>query len=521
MKRTDDFLADLETQLGAAAVPARRARRVRRMRPVAVLRPALVAVAVIAAVLGIARLEGEPERTANPPARDNGALITLPAATLDSECGLERRVDGPPSRELLERYGAFRRDRTDADKLPPGVSAGGLEEYARSVTQGPPTWLVPSAGVSPDGCGGAAAEGVCAVVELGGVRIACFSTQEIDAGRAAASLGPTEAGMPGYMVVLVPDGIDQVELVPRRTGSSVANGVNENSVVADLNGVDPGELVQITLDRGPRCRNHELEAAQVEPSTELRERIPLIDGAGPPGDLPAALERAISDIGGPVHVEHIRRALVFDDGETTYLVPYLSGDSDQLCLDGVPLDRPLAPGPGACLIAVTEERTIAALCRSVIEMPAGAMLEQGRIVIGFPPDGAERASGGSGAEVITIQLGGGVLAGDRQGAEDFRWEVPTARTVVLNGTVLPGLAADVQNRLEKAGVDARNGGDHTDRARAASLVLYADGHADAAERVAKTLGVKQVAVLGNLSAGLRAQVGEADVIVVAGADLTR
>lgn len=514
MKRTDDFLADLEAQL-AAAVP------VRRLRPVALLKPALVAVAVVTAVLGVARLDGEPERAAEPPARETGALITLPAATLASECGLERRVDGPPPQELLDRYGVFRRERAGSDKLPAGVSAPGLEKYVRSASQGPPTWLVPSAGVSPDGCGAAAAAGVCAVVELNGVRIACFTMQEIDAGRAAASLGPTEPGMQGFMVMVVPDGVEAVDLLPRRTNASLTNGVNDNSIVADLNGVDPGEQVRVGLDPEPSCRDHRAELTKDPPPADLLGRLPLLDGGGELPAQPQGLTRAVEDIGGPVHDAYIRRALVFEDGATVYLVPFSSADPDQKCLDGVPLDRRLAIGPGACLVAVLDERVTAALCRSLAEMAEGALLEQGRTVLGFPPDGAARASGGTGAGVVEIQLSGGVLAGDTQGAKGFRWEVPTARIAVLNGTFTTGLAAVVQNRLERAGFDVKDVGDYTDQARASSMVLYADGHAATAERVARELGVKEVSAVANLAAGLRARVGEADVIVVAGADLTR
>ena len=89
---------------------------------------------------------------------------------------------------------------------------------------------------------------------------------------------------------------------------------------------------------------------------------------------------------------------------------------------------------------------------------------------------------------------------------------------VLNGTTVPGLAAQIGDSIEGQGFQLGTITNSTDQQRAESVVLYAPGAEDEARDVARRLNISQREEADPDSQGLA---GDATVIVVAGQDKTR
>ena len=86
---------------------------------------------------------------------------------------------------------------------------------------------------------------------------------------------------------------------------------------------------------------------------------------------------------------------------------------------------------------------------------------------------------------------------------------------VLNGTMVPGLAARLRDQIAAAGFRKGTIDDFSDKQLAASVVQYAPGHQAEARAVGRTVGVGQLEPLTDNS---RALAGDATVILIAGAD---
>lgn len=86
---------------------------------------------------------------------------------------------------------------------------------------------------------------------------------------------------------------------------------------------------------------------------------------------------------------------------------------------------------------------------------------------------------------------------------------------VLNGTMIPGLAARLRDRIAAAGFSKGAINDFSDKQLAESVVQYSPGHLAAAKAVGRTVGVSR---REPVTAGSRALAGDATVIVIAGAD---
>jgi LytR cell envelope-related transcriptional attenuator len=86
---------------------------------------------------------------------------------------------------------------------------------------------------------------------------------------------------------------------------------------------------------------------------------------------------------------------------------------------------------------------------------------------------------------------------------------------VLNGTMVPGLAARLRDQIAAAGFTRGAIDDFADKQLAESVVQYAPGHQAEAKAVGRTVGVGQVEPV---TANSRALAGDATVIVIAGAD---
>jgi hypothetical protein len=89
---------------------------------------------------------------------------------------------------------------------------------------------------------------------------------------------------------------------------------------------------------------------------------------------------------------------------------------------------------------------------------------------------------------------------------------------VLNGTTVPGLAAQIADKVENAGFQRGNVANATEQQRAESVVFYARGAAREARAVARRLRISQIE---QVDADIQALAGDATVIVVVGADQTQ
>jgi hypothetical protein len=94
----------------------------------------------------------------------------------------------------------------------------------------------------------------------------------------------------------------------------------------------------------------------------------------------------------------------------------------------------------------------------------------------------------------------------------------TVSVSVLNGTSVPGLAAQIADSVESAGFQRGNVANATETASAESAVLFAEGARQAARQVGRELDVSQVEPLDPESEALA---GNADVVVIVGADQTQ
>lgn len=88
---------------------------------------------------------------------------------------------------------------------------------------------------------------------------------------------------------------------------------------------------------------------------------------------------------------------------------------------------------------------------------------------------------------------------------------------VLNGTSVPGLADQTADIVQRAGF-GRGTIANDSEASAESVVLFADGEQQAARAVGKELDISQ---LEPVDATTESLAGEADVVVIVGADQTR
>jgi len=91
----------------------------------------------------------------------------------------------------------------------------------------------------------------------------------------------------------------------------------------------------------------------------------------------------------------------------------------------------------------------------------------------------------------------------------------TVTVAVLNGTTVPGLAAALRDELAAAGFKEGTIDTYSDQQLATSVVQYAPGRQAEAKAVSRNLGITE---REPVSTDSRALVGDATVIVIAGAD---
>jgi LytR cell envelope-related transcriptional attenuator len=154
--------------------------------------------------------------------------------------------------------------------------------------------------------------------------------------------------------------------------------------------------------------------------------------------------------------------------------------------------------------------------RYLVLVIAGLLIVGGGALFGLSQLASE--DGGTGSRSAS---GGGAAQEDSGGGQDRRTRpiVPAEVTVaVLNGTTVPGLAAQIGDRLETLDFDVGTVTNSTDQERAESVVLFAPGRQREAAAVGRRLGIGQRERADPESQGLA---GDASVIVIAGIDQTQ
>ena len=163
---------------------------------------------------------------------------------------------------------------------------------------------------------------------------------------------------------------------------------------------------------------------------------------------------------------------------------------------------------------------------------------------GGPPDGPDRrpiliGSGVLAGLILVVLLATQVLGGDDSATEQPNTVGPpqsASRTTgggpapvsrgdvtvaVLNGTTVPGLAAQVGDQLQSAGFARGQVTNAADQQRSETTVQYAPEHRAAANEVAQILKVPRSRVRA-LDANTQAIAGpDAEVVVTVGADRTQ
>jgi len=114
--------------------------------------------------------------------------------------------------------------------------------------------------------------------------------------------------------------------------------------------------------------------------------------------------------------------------------------------------------------------------------------------------------------------GGGGGGGTKTPAKRKPINPPPTTVSVLNGTTVPGLAAQFADKIEAEGFQRGNTANFTDQSKAESVVLYASGASRAARLVATKLGISQTEPIDADSQSLA---GDATVVVIVGGDQTQ
>lgn len=154
---------------------------------------------------------------------------------------------------------------------------------------------------------------------------------------------------------------------------------------------------------------------------------------------------------------------------------------------------------------------------------AGVLIVGGGAAFGIVQLVGEDEGGGATPQASEGPARGGAGAGGGGGGE--RGEPRPAAVnpanvsvAVLNGTLVPGLAAQIGDRVERFGFRLGTVANGSDQQRAESVVLFSPGHRREAMAVGRRLGIPQRERVDPESQALA---GDATVVVIAGADKTQ
>jgi len=164
-------------------------------------------------------------------------------------------------------------------------------------------------------------------------------------------------------------------------------------------------------------------------------------------------------------------------------------------------------GPWYRRIGWPAPRFLALIVAGVVVVGAGAGYAIDRLASGGPPSGGDPASSDNRA------------GGDGKQARRAPVEPADVTVAVLNGTTVPGLAAQVGDEVAAAGFQRGTVTNATGSPeRAESVVLYRKGAPAEARAVARKLRISQIEEIDPDS---QAIAGDASVVVIVGADQTR
>jgi hypothetical protein len=311
-----DFIADLETELVAAA--RRRATRRRMPRPRLV--PVVAAIAIVVAAVAVLRgVDGSRTADDRPVPPGPGVVVTLPAAepTDDGGCrpAKDAEIPGKPQLAVFERpqtvderiqppgYGALPVDLVDNDSL----RATGVTDRFRVVRVG---------GLSGD-CDAARRPldpGVCLIVGRESVAARCFGDQEVARGTAIAVAPLPAAKTTDWVFGIAPDGVERVKLT--WAGGTVTARVADNGYDARLDGVKAGDQVRIELER---------PEGGCDPSQKAIEAAPAVV-EGELAGRSRALEDAMAEHGNGGAWRAYARVVTVRDGLKVWVVPDMPCD---------------------------------------------------------------------------------------------------------------------------------------------------------------------------------------------------
>jgi hypothetical protein len=244
-----DFIADLESELVAAA----RRRSTRRHVPRPRLVPVVAAIALVVAAVAVLRgVDGSRTADDRPVPPGPGVVVSLPTAEPADDGGCrpakDARIPGKPQLAVFERpqtveerflpygYGALPVDLVDEDSL----RATGVTDRFHVIRVG---------GLS-GGCDGERRPvdpGVCLIVGSEFVAVRCFGDQQVARGTAIAVAPVPAAKTTDWVFGVVPDGVDRVRL--SWAGGTATARVLDNGYDVRLAGVKPGDEVRVELER--------------------------------------------------------------------------------------------------------------------------------------------------------------------------------------------------------------------------------------------------------------------------------
>jgi hypothetical protein len=153
---------------------------------------------------------------------------------------------------------------------------------------------------------------------------------------------------------------------------------------------------------------------------------------------------------------------------------------------------------------------------------AGVLIVGGGAAFGIVQLVGEDGGGGSAQQTPEERAGGGPAGGggggERSGRRRTAVNPANVRVAVLNGTLVPGLAAQIGDRVERFGFQLGTVANGPNQQRPESVVLYSPGHRREAVAVSRRLRIAQRERVDPESQALA---GDATVVVIAGADRTQ
>ncbi len=176
------------------------------------------------------------------------------------------------------------------------------------------------------------------------------------------------------------------------------------------------------------------------------------------------------------------------------------------------------PGRPPGLASSASERPSVSGPRLAALIVAGVLVVGGGAAFGISQLTSDDDSSGSGSgspATPGVDDGGGNAKAKAQPVDPS-----TVTVAVLNGTLVPGLAANIGDQVENSGFDLGTVANSSDQEqqRAESVVLYAKGHQREAAAVGRKLKISQREAI---DPDTQALAGDASVVVIAGSDLTQ